>query len=93
MFALAALALGAAFAFVALVAEAFFGAAFVVVVLASVFLGLPAVLVPAGFVALVAFYEELASIHCERLGRQMYLSGRLLFFSCSGSFWRGFLLG
>ena len=63
-----ALALGAALAFVALVAEAFLGAAFVVVVLASVFLGLPAVLVPAGFVALVAFYEESAEILCERRG-------------------------
>ena len=53
--ALAAFALGAAFAFVVLAVDAFFGAAFVVV-LVSVFLGLPAVLVPAGFVALVTFY-------------------------------------
>ena len=54
-----ALAFGAALALVALVAEAFFGAALVAVLgLASVFLGRPAVLVPAGFVALVAFCEE-----------------------------------
>lgn len=51
-----AFALGSALAFVALAAEAFFGAAFVAAVFVSVFLGLPAVLVPAGFVALVAFY-------------------------------------
>lgn len=54
--ALAAFALGAAFVFVALVADAFFGAAFVAVFV-SVFLGLPAVLVPAAFVVLAAFYE------------------------------------
>ena len=56
--ALAAFVLGAALAFVVLVVEAFFGADFVAAVFVSVFLGLPAVLVPAGFVALVAFYEE-----------------------------------
>lgn len=55
-----AFALGAALAFVVLVVVAFFGAAFVAVVFVSVFLGLPAVLVPAGFAALVAFCEELA---------------------------------
>ena len=64
-----ALAFGAALAFVALVADAFFGAAFVVLGLASVFLGLPAVLVPAGFAALVAFCEESAGIRLRMLGR------------------------
>ena len=58
--AFAALALGAALALVALVAAAFFGAAFVAAVLVSVFLGLPAVLVPAGLAALVTFCEDLA---------------------------------
>lgn len=53
-----AFALGAALAFVVLVVVAFFGAAFVAAVFVSVFLGLPAVLVPAGFAALVAFCEE-----------------------------------
>ena len=61
MLALAAFALGAAFVFVALVVDAFFGVAFVGV-FASVFLGLPAVLVPAAFVVLVAFYKELARL-------------------------------
>ena len=61
MLALAAFALGAAFVFVALVVDAFFGAAFVAVFV-SVFLGLPAVLVPAAFVVLVAFYDELARL-------------------------------
>ena len=55
-----ALALGAAFAFVALAAEAFFGAALVAAVFVSVFFGLPAVLVPAGLAALVAFYKEVS---------------------------------
>ena len=91
--ALAAFALGAAFAFVALVVDAFFGAAFVVV-FASVFLGLPAVLVPAGLVALVAFYEELAVIHYESQGRQVYLGSRFLFFGGGrGRFCDSFLLG
>ena len=90
--ALAAFALGAAFAFVALVVDAFFGAAFVVV-FASVFFGLPAVLVPAGFVALVAFYEELAVILYESQGRQRYLGSRFLFFGGRGRFCDGFLLG
>lgn len=45
----------AALAFVVLAAEAFFGAALAVVGFPSVFLGRPAVLVPAGFAALVAF--------------------------------------
>ena len=54
--AFAAFALGVA---LALAVDAFFGAAFVAV-FASVFLGLPAVFVPAGLVALVAFYEGLA---------------------------------
>ena len=53
--AFAALVLGAALAFVVLAAEAFFGVAFAVAGFASVFLGRPAVLVPAGFAALVAF--------------------------------------
>lgn len=74
-----AFALGAAFAFVALVVDAFFGVAFVAAVLVSVFLGLPAVLVPAGFVALVTFYEELARMLYESLGQQMYLGSRFLF--------------
>ena len=52
-----ALALGAAFVFVALAAEAFFGAAFVAAVFVSVFFGRPAVLAPAGLAALVVFYE------------------------------------
>ena len=55
-----AFALGAAFVFVALAAEAFFGAALVVAVFVSVFFGLPAVLVPAGLAALVAFYEQVS---------------------------------
>ena len=63
-----AFALGAAFAFVALVVDAFFGAAFVAVVFVSVFLGLPGVLAPAGFAALVAFYEELARTLWENRG-------------------------
>lgn len=70
MFAFAAFALGAAFA---LVVDAFFGAA-LVAVLVSVFLGLPAVLVPAGFVALVAFYDELAKIPCKRVDQQNTLA-------------------
>lgn len=53
--ALAALVLGAALAFVVLAAEAFFGVALAVAGFASVFLGRPAVLVPAGFAVLVAF--------------------------------------
>ena len=80
--ALAALALGAALAFVALVVDAFFGAAFVPV-LASVFLGLPAVLVPAAFV-LVAFYEALAGAIHECLAQIVYLGSRFLFFSGGG---------
>ena len=68
MLALAAFVLGAALAFVALVVEAFFGADFVGAVFVSVFLGLPAVLVPAGFVALVAFYEELVRFLYESMG-------------------------
>lgn len=64
MLAFTAFALGAAFA---LVADAFFGAAFVAV-FASVFLGLPAVLVPGGLVALVAFYKGLAKVTCENVG-------------------------
>lgn len=88
-----AFALGSALAFVALVVDAFFGAALVAAVFVSVFLGLPAVLVPAGLVALVAFYEELARHLCESLGEQMYLGSGFLFFSGgSGGFWSGFLL-
>ena len=83
-----AFALGAAFAFVALAVDAFFGAAFV-----SVFLGLPAVLVPAGFVALVAFYEELARIVSESLAEPTYLGSRFLFLSGGdGRFCGGLLL-
>ena len=55
-----AFALGAAFAFVVLAAEAFFGAALVAAVFVSVFFGLPAVLVPAGLAALVAFYKTVS---------------------------------
>lgn len=69
--ALAALAFGAALAFVALVVDAFFGAAF-----ASVFLGLPAVLVPAAFAVLVAFYEALAGALHECLGQQVCVPWR-----------------
>ena len=56
--AFAALVLGVALAFVVLAAEAFLGAALAVAGFASVFLGRPAVLVPAGFAALVAFWER-----------------------------------
>lgn len=88
-----AFALGSAFAFVALVVDAFFGAALVAAVFVSVFLGLPAVLVPAGLVALVAFYKELARILYKSSGQRMYLGSRFLFFSGGGSrFWGGFLL-
>ena len=52
--AVAALVLGAALAFVVFVAD-FFGAALAVAGFASVFFGRPAVLVPAGFAAFVAF--------------------------------------
>ena len=52
--AVAALVLGAALVFVVLAAD-FFGAALAVAGFASVFLGRPAVLVPAGFAAFVAF--------------------------------------
>lgn len=92
MLAFAAFALGAAFAFVALVVDAFFGVAFVAVFV-SVFLGLPAVLVPAAFVVLVAFYEGLVGTLHESLGQQMYLSSRFLFFSGGGGrFCGSFLL-
>lgn len=89
--ALAALALGAAFVFVALVVDAFFGAAFVAG-FASVFLGLPAVLVPAAFVVLVAFYVELVEALDGYLEQQMYLSSRFLFFSRGGGRFCGGLL-
>lgn len=88
-----AFALGAAFVFVALVVDAFFGAAFVAAVFVSVFLGLPAVLVPAGFVAVVAFCKELTRILNESLGQQMYLGSRFLFFGGGGGrFCNGLLL-
>lgn len=68
--AFAAFALGVA---LALVVDAFFGAAFVAV-FASVFLGLPAVFVPAGLVVLAAFYGELVKIHCESVGQKHTLA-------------------
>lgn len=93
MLALAAFVLGAALAFVVFVVEAFFGADFVAAVFVSVFLGLPAVLVPAGFVALVAFCEELVRFLYESMGWNMYLGSRFLFFGGGGGrFCSGFLL-
>lgn len=80
MLAFAAFALGAAFA---LVVEAFFGAAFVVG-FASVFLGRPAVLVPAGFAALVTFCEELAKIHCESASEQYTLAAGFFSLAAAG---------
>ena len=71
MLAFAAFALGAA---LALVVEAFFGPA-LVAVFVSVFFGRPAVLVPAGFVVLVVFYEDrLAKIPRESGGQKLTLA-------------------
>ena len=67
--AFAALVLGAALAFVVLAVEAFFGAALAVAGFASVFLGRPAVLVPAGFAALAAFWGGVRwGFSCESVG-------------------------
>ena len=80
MLALAALALGAALVFVALVVEAFLGAALAVVGLVSVFLGLPAVFAPAGLAALVVFYRGVSEAYIEKgLGTECTLA--LGFFS------------